>query len=86
MKIFGGLDEIIEGISVKISTEFQFIHTDIAVIEDIVVRVLTAQKLKFSIKDFFSKCDKIRRKMRIWSHLLKKSLMENFIFCAVTFP
>ena len=24
-----------------------------------------------------------RRKLRIWSHLLKKSLMENFIFCAV---
>ena len=23
------------------------------------------------------------RKLRIWSHLLKKSLMENFIFCAV---
>ena len=21
---------------------------------------------------------------RIWSHLLRKSLMENFIFCAVT--
>ena len=36
--------------------------------------------MKFSIKDFFSKCDKIRRKMQIWSHLLKKSLMENFIF------
>ena len=32
--------------------------------------------MKFSIKDFFSKCDQIR----IWSHLLKKSLMENFIF------
>ena len=44
---------------------------------------LTAQKLKFSMKDFFSKCDHIRRKMWIWSHLLKKSLMENFIFCAV---
>ena len=43
----------------------------------------TAQKTKFSIKDFFSKCDKIRWKLRIWSHLLKKSLMENFIFCAV---
>ena len=28
---------------------------------------------EFSIKDFFSKCDRI----------LKKSLMENFIFCAV---
>ena len=25
----------------------------------------------------------IHRKLRIWSHLLKKSLMENFIFCAV---
>ena len=39
--------------------------------------------MKFSIKDFFSKCDQIWRKLRIWSHLLKKSLMENFIFCAV---
>ena len=45
--------------------------------------VITAQKMKFSIKDFFSKCDQIRRKRRIWSHLLKKSLMEDFIFCAV---
>ena len=23
------------------------------------------------------------RKLQIWSHLLKKSVMENFIFCAV---
>ena len=36
---------------------------------------ITAQKMKFSIKDFFSK----------WSHLLKKSLTENFIFCVVYF-
>ena len=36
-----------------------------------------------SIKDFFSKCDQIRRYLWIWSHLLKKSLMENFIFCAM---
>ena len=43
----------------------------------------TAQKMKFSIKYFLSKCDRIRSKLRIWSHLLKKSLMENFIFCAV---
>ena len=36
----------------------------------------TAQKIKFSIKDFLS--------LRILSHLLKKSLMENFIFlCSV---
>ena len=40
--------------------------------------------MKFSIKDFFSKCDQIRRKLRIWSHLLNESVMENFIFCAVS--
>ena len=39
--------------------------------------------MKFSIKDFFGKCEQIHRKLRVWSHLLKKPLMENFIFCAV---
>ena len=39
--------------------------------------------MKFSIKDFFIKCDQIPSYLRIWSHLLKKSLMDNFIFCAV---
>ena len=43
----------------------------------------TAQKMKFSIKDFCSKCDQIRSFLRIWSHLLMKSIVENFIFCAV---
>ena len=32
---------------------------------------ITAQKMNFSIKDFFSKYDKIRRKLPIWSHLLR---------------
>ena len=41
------------------------------------------KKMKFSITDFFSKCDQIRSIQRIWSHLLKKSLVENIIFCAV---
>ena len=40
----------------------------------------TAQNIKFSIKDFFSKCDQIRRKLQIRSHLLKKFLMKNFHF------
>ena len=45
----------------------------------------TAQKMKFYIKDFFSKCDQIRRKLWIWSHLLKKSLIANFIsLCSET--
>ena len=37
--------------------------------------LVTAQKMKFSIEDFFSKCEETRS-------YLKKSLMENFIFCA----
>ena len=36
--------------------------------------------MKFSIKNFFSKYDQICRKL---SHLLKKTSMENFIFCSV---
>ena len=45
--------------------------------------IYTVQTMKFSIMDFFSKYDQIRRKLRIWSLLLKKSLKENLIFCAV---
>ena len=44
----------------------------------------SAQKMKFSIQNFFSKRNQIRKKLRIWSYLLKKSFMENFIFlCSV---
>ena len=44
----------------------------------------TAQKMKLSVKDFFNKYDnQICKKLRIWSHLLKKSFMESFIFCTV---
>ena len=42
--------------------------------------------MKFCTKDFFSKCDQIRSFLWIRSHLLKKSLMENFIFRAVNVP
>ena len=38
------------------------------------MRILTAQKMKFCITDF----------LRIWSYLLKKSVMGNFIFCMVS--
>ena len=37
----------------------------------------TAKNMMFSIKDVF------RSFLRTWSHLLKKFLTENFIFCAV---
>ena len=39
--------------------------------------------MKFSIKDFFRKYDRIRSFLRIWLDFLKKSLLGNFIFCAV---
>ena len=43
------------------------------------LQYFTAQKMKLSIKNFFSKCDQIRRKLHIWSHLMKNSLMEIFL-------
>ena len=46
-------------------------------------RTYPAQRMKFSIKDFFGKCNQIRRKLRIWSHLLKKFLMKNIVFWSV---
>ena len=39
--------------------------------------------MKISVKDFFSKFDQIHSFLWLWSHLMKKSLMENFIFYAV---
>ena len=45
----------------------------------------TGQKMRIFIKDFFNKCDQIRRKLRIWSRLLKKSSMKNFfVQCEVS--
>ena len=45
--------------------------------------VRTPQKIKFLIRDFFSKCEQIHSLLGIRSHLLNISLMENFNFCAV---
>ena len=51
-----------------------------------------AQKMKFPIKDFFSKCNRRKRRKRRKSaekcrfghiYTFTKSLMENFIFCVV---
>ena len=55
------------------------------ILKKLFLRFDTAQKMKFSIKNFFSKCGQIRSFFRIWSHLLKKSLIENFILCSVSF-
>ena len=39
--------------------------------------------MRFPIKDFFSRCNEIRKKLWICANLLKKSSIENFIFCKV---
>ena len=57
--------------------EFRFSNIQIFHVFFLIIKC-TAQKMKFPIKDFFSECDQIHKK-----HLLKKSFMENFIFCAV---
>ena len=38
-----------------------------------VLQYITTQIIKFSVKNFFSKCEQIRRKLRICTHLLKES-------------
>ena len=45
----------------------------------------TEQKIDFSNKDFFSKCNQILSFLQIWSHLLKKFLMEVSVFVLCKF-
>ena len=52
----------------------------------LIINTLCKKELQLSNEDFFSKCNQIHNFLRIWSHLLKKSFMENFIFCAVLHP
>ena len=70
--------------SIKISEVTKVKNGRLEIHSGFMVQIIyTARKMKVSIKDFSSKCDQIRSFQRIWSHLLKKSLLENFIFCAV---
>ena len=39
--------------------------------------------MKFSIQDFFSKCEQTHRKLWMYSHFLKKLVMEDLIICGV---
>ena len=83
---FQNLEKLLETSAYKM---FCIIHNMVCLLESSVtswnyfIFTITAQKMKFFTKDFFSKCDQIRSFLRIWSHLLKKSLVENFISCAV---
>ena len=35
--------------------------------------------MKFTIKEFFNKCDQIYSFLQIWSHLRQKPLIQSFI-------
>ena len=70
----------------KLVAEKYFSHWLLSQKSTIIYVWPTLQKIKFSDIDFFSKCDQIPRKLRIRPHLLKKSLMVNFIFCVVVGP
>ena len=59
--------------------KLKYVDSHFCGISDLDVENNSTRKMKSSINNFFSKCDHIRRKLRIWSHLLKKS------FCAVKF-
>ena len=51
------------------------LHRKIQFINLLFHKLTTAQKMHFSIKDSFSKCDQIHSFRRIWSHLLQKFLI-----------
>ena len=49
------------------------------------IRGYITKKMKFSFKDFI-RCDQIRTKLWIWSHLLKKSLWKTSFFVQCYLP
>ena len=57
----------------KLLIKFKF-PIQIFFLDCIFATVISLPKImKFSVNDFFSKYDQIRRKLQIWSRLLKKS-------------
>ena len=66
----GGAASDIRAAAIKISTSlfYKFVQSN------------TAQKMKFSTKDFFSKCDQIRRKSAGLVTFTEEILMKKFIF------
>ena len=67
----------------KLQVVSEFYHNieNLVVLSKCVI-LYTAEKMKFSAKDFFSNCQQIREKLQICPYLLQKSLMGNLIFYA----
>ena len=58
--------------------KLSIICTDKVLQENITAYI--TQKMIFSVKDFFIKCEQIRNFPQIWSHLLNEFLMKSYIF------
>ena len=65
------------------ATDCRFSRNGESLLDPSLFHISQRKKCSFSFGHLFSKCDQICSFLRIWSHLLKKSLIENFIFCAV---
>ena len=63
-----------------------YLHNFVKKFKNTPWRLFTARKMTLSNMAFSSECDQIRRKLQVWSHLLKKSLMKKFIFCVILSP
>ena len=71
-------------LQLAITLRYQVTFTDLlGIVNFSINRHAFHKKRNFSLRFLISKCNEMHRKLRILSHLLKKSLMENFIFCAV---
>ena len=81
----GGQIIIFREDSFKMNQDFILLNERIMIEIMVSFILFTAQRMKFYIKDFFSKCDQIRKKPRVWSYLLKKSLMENYFLFSQLF-
>ena len=62
---------------------FYIIEKQTFIIQYMLESYSAAQKMRFSIKGFSSKYDQIPSFLWMRSHLLKKSLMQDFSFCPV---
>ena len=72
--VLNGLSEVSLLSSKKDSLGIQYVAWVINCVNKIIyILPNTAQKMKFSIEDFFSKCDQIRRKLRILLYFLMET-------------
>ena len=83
-KLLGKLWNFSRGVTFSRITRYT-LQNHALFVSTIIDYLFIAQKMRFSIKEFFSKCDQIRRKNTdlVTFNLMRKSLMEKFIFCAV---